>query len=116
MLRLDLPYPPSVNTYWRNWRGRMVISKAGRAYQDAVLKALRGRTYGIINKPVSILILVNPPDRRKRDIDNIQKALFDALTKARVWKDDSQIERLYVDRYKYPVVKGGFVTVFVEVL
>ena len=35
-----------------------------------------------------------PPDRRKRDIDNIQKPLLDALEKARAFYNDCQIKHL----------------------
>ena len=34
-IRLELPYPPSVNTYWRSVAGRVLISKAGRMYRAA---------------------------------------------------------------------------------
>jgi hypothetical protein len=30
MIHITLPWPPSVNGYWRKWRGRMVISVEGR--------------------------------------------------------------------------------------
>lgn len=33
-----------------------------------------------------------PPDARRRDIDNYNKALFDALTHAGIWEDDSRAE------------------------
>lgn len=45
------------------------------------------------------------PDRRRRDLDNLQKAVFDALTKAGFWLDDSQVVDYRV--VKMPVVKGG---------
>jgi crossover junction endodeoxyribonuclease RusA len=45
------------------------------------------------------------PDRRRRDLDNLQKAAFDALTKAGFWLDDSQVIDYRV--VKMPVVKGG---------
>ena len=32
MVKLSLPYPPSINHYWRNFRGRMVIGQEGRAF------------------------------------------------------------------------------------
>ena len=35
-LHFDLPYPPSVNHYWRQFRGRMVISKEGRTFRKNV--------------------------------------------------------------------------------
>lgn len=38
------------------------------------------------------------PDRRRRDIDNIPKALLDSLEHAGVFVNDSQIDRLLVTR------------------
>ena len=35
-----------------------------------------------------------PPDRRRRDLDNLQKPLLDALQHAGVYEDDSQIDLL----------------------
>ena len=54
-------------------------------------------------------ILVNPPDRRRRDIDNLTKVPLDALTHAAVWEDDSQIDELYIRRDE--IKKGGFITI-----
>jgi crossover junction endodeoxyribonuclease RusA len=42
-------------------------------------------------------ILLFPPDARRRDIDNYNKALFDALTHAGIWEDDSQVKRMLVE-------------------
>lgn len=48
--------------------------------------------------PIDVTVDVYPPDRRRRDIDNLQKGLFDALQYARIYGDDSQIERFTVER------------------
>jgi crossover junction endodeoxyribonuclease RusA len=45
-------------------------------------------------------IEVFPPDKRKRDIDNLLKSLLDSLTHAQVWKDDNQISDLRIFRNK----------------
>lgn len=100
---LQLPYPPTANTYYRNFRGRMVISARGREFARAVaaivgkVKPLRGR--------VGVGIALNPPDQRKRDIDNTIKPTLDALTKAGVWLDDSQIDILFIARREK--INGG---------
>jgi crossover junction endodeoxyribonuclease RusA len=39
-----------------------------------------------------------PPDRRRRDLDNIQKPVLDALEHAAVYEDDSQIDLLITRR------------------
>ena len=55
--------------------------------------------------PVKIRIECHMPDRRRRDLDNLQKAAFDALTKAGFWLDDAQVVDYRV--VKMPVTKGG---------
>ena len=36
MITLRLPCPPSMNTYWRNFRGRTVLSKKGREFKQLI--------------------------------------------------------------------------------
>jgi len=36
-LLLDLPFPPSLNTYYRNVHGRTLLSAKGREYKQDVL-------------------------------------------------------------------------------
>ena len=55
------------------------------------------------------MILLFPPDARRRDIDNYNKALFDALTHAGIWEDDSQVQRMLVEWG--PKVQGGRVEI-----
>jgi crossover junction endodeoxyribonuclease RusA len=50
-----------------------------------LLKAARVRFDG----PVRMYMLLSPPDRRRRDGDNLEKAIMDALVKAGVIRDDS---------------------------
>lgn len=92
-----LPWPPSVNTYWRTFRGRMLISEAGRRYRTvAMLIAGVGEKFG--GQPVVVTIEAWFPDLRKRDLDNLLKAPLDALTHAGVYEDDSQIVGLHITR------------------
>ncbi|WP_275272978.1 RusA family crossover junction endodeoxyribonuclease [Pantoea ananatis] len=46
---------------------------------------------------VEVTLLLYPLDKRNRDLDNYQKALFDSLTHAGVWVDDRQIKRFTVN-------------------
>jgi len=101
-MRLALPYPPSVNHYWRHWRGRTLISRAGREYRAAVCQLL-ARPAGQGGEPprngrVALCMDAFPPDRRRRDLDNIQKPVLDALEHARTYEDDSQIDFLLTRR------------------
>lgn len=97
-LEITLPWPPTVNTYYRmvtiDGSARMLISAQGRSYARAV-EAIAGGV-GRIDGEVAVEIAVHLPDHRKRDIDNLLKASLDALTKAGVWRDDSQIKDLRI--------------------
>lgn len=116
-MTLTLPYPPSINTYWRHVGPRVLISANGRRYRRAVGDAvLLGISAGQIAKEplpgrLAVLVEAAPPDRRARDLDNTLKALLDALTHAGVWLDDSQIDDLRIVRC--PHMRGGQVTVTV---
>ena len=109
---LVLPYPPSVNHYYRNVSGRTLISAAGRAYRVRVAvemslqrpKPIRGPMRGRLRLEVE----VSPPDRRRRDLDNILKALLDALQHAGLYGDDSQIDELEMRR-RVPISSGRVV-------
>jgi len=109
----DLPWPPSVNTYWRSVvikrAVRVLISQAGRNYRKAAIEAIGRREAPPLSSRLSVRINAMPPDRRKRDLDNIPKAVLDALTHAGVWEDDSQIDQLLVTRGD--VTKGGEIRV-----
>ena len=59
--------------------------------------------------PAAVEIILYPPDARRRDIDNYNKALFDALTHAGIWEDDSQVKRMLVEWA--PQVPGGKVEI-----
>ncbi len=52
------------------------------------------------------------PSNRIRDLDNYNKALFDALTHAGVWEDDSQVKRMLVEWG--PVIPEGKVEITIS--
>jgi len=68
---ITLPYPPSVNHYWRHYRGRTVISREGRAFRDEVRALLAPAGDG--KEPpndgrIALAMDAFPPDRRRRDL------------------------------------------------
>lgn len=80
-----------------------------RDYREKVA-ALVGQATPLEGR-LSVKLYAYPPDQRKRDLDNLAKATFDALQAAGVIKDDSQIDKLYIER-RAPV-KGGSVLVHI---
>lgn len=112
MFSIDLPWPPSVNHYYRHVGPRVLISKEGRVYQKLVKEILARHGVQRMACEVEVTLDVFPPDRRRRDIDNVQKALLDALQKGGAYEDDYQIRKLTTERWE--VVENGRVTVMVK--
>ncbi|RLT07807.1 MAG: RusA family crossover junction endodeoxyribonuclease [Planctomycetota bacterium] len=104
-LQFDLPYPPSVNHYWRRVGARTLISRQGRIFRESVCSLLALRRLHPLDGPLSIEIDVFPPDHRRRDIDNLLKSLLDALEAAGVYHNDSQIVELTIRKLE-PVADG----------
>lgn len=105
MLDLTLPYPPSTNTYWRHYRGRTLLSRQGRAFRTTVCSILAAQGVTPLDGPLVVQIAIHPPDRRRRDIDNVLKSLLDALQHGGAYKDDAQIVRLTIEKFQ-PVAGG----------
>ena len=115
MLILNLPLPPSVNSYRTIFRGRMGISKAGREFKAKVSDyVVEYRVPKLGDARLEMKVILYPRDRRKQDIDNRIKALWDALTDAGVFDDDEQIDILHIERGE--IKKGGGCMVFLEIL
>ena len=106
-----LPFPPSVNHYWRHVGHRTLISRTGRSYRQQVLHDVQQLQLRAITGPIRLEAIVTRPDRRRRDIDNLLKSLLDALAYADVYEDDSQIQDLRItwecDENQQPVIVAG---------
>lgn len=96
--RFELPFPPSVNHYWRRVGERTLISREGRRFRQRVHQLLSAIGVRPLDGRLAIHVEAWPPDRRRRDIDNIAKALLDALEHAGAYRDDAQIDRLLIER------------------
>ena len=109
---LELPWPPSVNNYWIH-RGRgTFISDAGIMFIKSVKVAIvQAKLYKPMLGKLHVSIKLFPPDKRRRDIDNVLKSILDALTKGGLMEDDSQVKRLDVEMLES---LGGCVEVYVK--
>lgn len=127
MIILTLPWPPSVNDYWghrvvqsKTQRGRATIiafvTKRGKMFREQAAWICRaaGAHRNRLGGRLKVSVTLHEPDRRKRDLDNFNKGVLDAITDAGVWGDDSQIDHLVVERGDpHP---GGKVVVEIEEL
>lgn len=110
-LKFTLPYPPSLNVYWRNFRGRMVLSAEAKKYKrqvyeifnDADLKgsskfwAVGSNITGPSKLAVGLSIDVYRP-RKSGDLDNTLKAILDSLN-GNLYEDDRQVIEIHARRH-----------------
>ena len=112
MLALTLPFPPTINHYYGVRGKTRFIKAAGVKFRKLVAEEVAMTGAETFENDVALFIRVFPPDRRKRDLDNLLKALQDALTHAGVWLDDSQITELHIE--KGEIRKGGETRIVVK--
>lgn len=103
-----LPFPPTVNSYYSAGHGKVrYVSKAGHLFREKVLIEINEQCAGIqLDGRLNVEVILYPPDKRTRDLDNYMKALLDAITHSGLWLDDEQIDQLSIMRGE--VVKSGF--------
>jgi len=98
MTKLDLPYPPSVNHYWGQRGNHRFVGKKGQEFRLEVKIMVFKRKIKRLEGRLALTVYLYPPDKRKRDIDNIAKSLLDALEHAGVYENDSQLDELHIIR------------------
>ncbi|PHM37164.1 RusA family crossover junction endodeoxyribonuclease [Xenorhabdus innexi] len=104
--RLKLPWPPTINHYWKHSRWGHYITEKGKDYRQNIITLIKQQDLDILTPSrIRITITAHPPDRRRRDIDNLPKAVFDSLTHAHFWVDDEQIDDMRITRGE--LIKGG---------
>lgn len=107
-----LPYPISANRYWRNFRGRMVVSSEAKAYKKQVAWAFSAFGLEPAKGDVSLSIKLHPKLTKKGvasrticDLDNVLKVVFDALQGV-LYLNDKQVKKLTAEVGE-PVDGGG---------
>ena len=112
-IELILPYPPSLNHYWRRVGSRTLLSRAGREYRERLIGIVRSQGLPPMEGWLECWIAAFPPDRRRRDVDNLLKALLDGLEHSGLYANDYQIESLHIKRCA-PKRPHGEVVVTIE--
>jgi len=105
-LFLTLPYPINctVNHLYIRTKKNVFVNKTAKNYKEIVYYlCLKEKKFE--EKKVIVEIDLHPPDKRKRDLDNILKIVLDALEFAKIINNDCQITKLCVT--KKEVVTNG---------
>lgn len=98
--KITLPFPPSINKYYgKCWRGNVYIKPAGKAFREKTKIILSQIGMSNINtkERLKAVMVFHAPDKRRRDWDNLQKAVWDGLKK-HIYEDDCQIDCVFVGR------------------
>lgn len=103
---VEMPFPPSVNSMYMQGKnhGQKFPTKKLKEFQKEVTAQFSDDDREPYFDFVIVNLILYPPDKRTRDIDNYIKAPLDMLTKLRYIADDSQIVNLTVS--KMEPIKG----------
>jgi len=114
VVALELPFPPTVNhMYEPAGRGRRKLTDEAKAYREDVAVRCVAAQAGPVHGKIRVVIYASPPDARRRDLDNLQKSVLDALQHSGVYGDDYDIDDLRILRI---VGKPGTISVFIEAI
>lgn len=90
MIEITLPFPPSVNRLWRAKKGGGVYRSAeyvnwAKAAAWEIASQVKAKS---IQGPYKLTMEAVAPDKRRRDLDNLFKAVSDSLVAAQVVESD----------------------------
>lgn len=96
---LDFIPPPKSNRYLQGRNGtRFLPARIKEAIDDAIYLLSCFKPEKPIDFPCSLEVVYHFKDRRKRDLDNLNKTLQDCLEKAGIIKDDWLFFRLVIEK------------------
>jgi len=98
---ISIPFtPPSLNSlYPSNSRGIRFKSKRYKEFIDKFGHYLPELNPTLLVGNLSVEINLYFGDKRRHDVDNFNKAIFDTLVYYDIIGDDDQIQRLVVEKY-----------------
>lgn len=111
MIKLTLPWPPSINHAKGIHNNKPYPTDELKKFKAEIFVVVREQHKGpgLGKSRLEVHIQAFAPDRRRRDLDNIQKVLLDALQAAGLFDDDEQID--YLSILRGPRFSGGMVQV-----
>lgn len=107
---------PRVKAFVRGGRAGVYTPKTADDWKSAIIEAAKPYVPQLpVEGPVQVEIIyylkrpqrlmrkIDPdtsiPHEKKPDIDNLNKAVFDALTMVKLWNDDSQVYQITAKKY-----------------
>jgi crossover junction endodeoxyribonuclease RusA len=97
MIGFRLPAPPSVNSLYANVPGKgRVKSKRYRTWLNAAGWALKEQRPKRVSGDYVLWLWCERPDKRRRDLGNLEKPVSDLLVEHGVVGDDSQCMAIHL--------------------
>lgn len=102
-VQLNFLPPPKTNRYLQTKTGkRFIPARIKNAIDDAIHLLSQFAPKKPINEPCQLYVIYTLPNKRKRDLDNLNKTLQDCLEKAGVVKDDTLFFRTISEKQIIP--------------
>ena len=97
MIKISLPRPPSVNALYANVPGKGRVKSARyRTWLNAAGWEIKAQKPGKVKGDYRLWLYCQRPDRRRRDLGNLEKPISDLLVAHGVVSDDSACVELHV--------------------
>jgi crossover junction endodeoxyribonuclease RusA len=95
-----LPFPPSINSYYTKTRNGVYLSKTGRCFQSSGILSIREQLgdHPQIDFPIHLSIILYPPTKISRDLDNYIKPVQDCIQNSGLLYNDCLVNQLEVFR------------------
>ena len=93
-----LPMPPSVNQLYAYGRSGPYLKREITIFREQVKALIGPINHTPYDDRIAIDIFATAKDYARRDMDNLNKCLLDAMTKAGVYADDFQLDDVRIRR------------------
>jgi crossover junction endodeoxyribonuclease RusA len=93
---LPLPYPPTANNLFANGKRGRYRTKGYDAWITEATIALKRQSHETTTGPYLLTIIARRPDRRRRDLGNLEKPISDLLVKCGVVRDDCDAQAIHL--------------------
>ena len=116
-ITIELPFPPTANTYWQPVRSRLIKTKRALNYRNVVSVLLLKNSNEIRKwnpetdkdtRTLAIAVAVHYPKKKgpDGDIDNLLKVLIDCL-EGILFENDRQIRHVQISRESQETKEGS---------
>lgn len=111
MIKLTIPWAPTVNHMWGQAGKRKFLKKSAHEFRLKVQEAVIEAKAKFVGERAAVFVALYPPTKRKYDADNRLKAILDALEHTGVLYNDEIVDTIVV--VKREVVQGGMCKVVI---